>query len=50
MEYAVLKAATNGDLYAIAQLAMPPELSERERGLLKELAAASTFNPRQHFH
>ncbi|MGH8850931.1 MAG: DnaJ C-terminal domain-containing protein [Casimicrobiaceae bacterium] len=38
-----------GDLYAIAQLVMPPELSERERGLLKELAAASTFNPRQHF-
>ena len=39
-----------GDLYAIAQLVMPPELSERERGLLNELAAASTFNPRQHFH
>ncbi|HEY7944017.1 MAG: DnaJ C-terminal domain-containing protein [Burkholderiales bacterium] len=39
-----------GDLYAIAQLAMPPELSERERGLLKEMAAVSTFNPRQHFH
>lgn len=38
-----------GDLYAIAQLAMPSELSERERGLLKELAAGSTFNPRQHF-
>jgi curved DNA-binding protein len=38
-----------GDLFAIAQLAMPPELSERERGLLKELAAESTFNPRQHF-
>lgn len=39
-----------GDLYAIAQLAMPPELSEREGGLLKEWAAASTFNPRRHFH
>ena len=39
-----------GDLYAIAQLAMPPELSERESGLLKELAATSTFNPRQHWH
>jgi curved DNA-binding protein len=38
-----------GDLFAIAQLAMPPELSERERGLLKELAVESTFNPRQHF-
>jgi curved DNA-binding protein len=39
-----------GDLYAIAQLVMPPELSERESGLLKELAATSTFNPRQHLH
>lgn len=38
-----------GDLYAIAQLALPPELSERERGLFKELAAQSTFNPRQQF-
>ena len=38
-----------GDLYAIAQLAMPPELSERERGLLQELAAGSKFNPRRHF-
>jgi curved DNA-binding protein len=38
-----------GDLYAIAQLVMPPELSERERGLLGELAAASSFNPR-HFN
>jgi len=28
---------------------MPEELSERERGLLQELAAASTFNPRRHF-
>ncbi len=39
-----------GDLYAIAQLVMPPELSERERGLLGELAAASSFDPRRHFH
>lgn len=39
-----------GDLYAITQLAMPSELSERESGLLKELAATSMFNPRQHFH
>jgi curved DNA-binding protein len=37
-----------GDLYAIIQLAMPPELTERERGLLRELAAASSFNPRRH--
>ena len=39
---------TAGDLYAIAQIVMPPDLSERERTLVKELAAASTFNPRGH--
>jgi len=38
-----------GDLYAIVQIAMPAELSERERGLLQELAAASSFDPRRHF-
>jgi curved DNA-binding protein len=38
-----------GDLYAIVQIAMPTELSERERGLLQELAAASSFDPRRHF-
>ena len=37
-----------GDLYAIVQLVLPPELSERERTLMQELAAASTFNPRAH--
>ena len=37
-----------GDLYAIVQLVMPPELSERERDLLRDLAAASAFNPRRH--
>ena len=36
------------DLYAIVQIVMPQELSERERELVKELAAASTFNPRRH--
>ena len=39
---------TAGDLYAIVQIVMPPELSERERELVKDLAAASTFNPRRH--
>jgi len=38
----------SGDLYAIVQIVMPPELSERERGLLRDLATASTFNPRLH--
>jgi len=37
-----------GDLYAIVQIAMPQELTERERALLGELAAASSFNPRRH--
>ncbi len=37
-----------GDLFAIVQLAMPQTLSERERELLQQLAAASRFNPRQH--
>ena len=40
---------TAGDQYATIQIVMPPELSERERELVKELAAASTFNPRPNF-
>ena len=31
-----------GDLYAIVQIVMPPELTERERSLLRDLAAASS--------
>ncbi|MEO7760462.1 MAG: DnaJ C-terminal domain-containing protein [Casimicrobiaceae bacterium] len=38
-----------GDLFAIVQIAVPTVLSERERGLFKELANGSTFNPRGHF-
>jgi len=38
-----------GDLYAIAQIAVPATVTERERELMQQLAAASTFNPRQHF-
>jgi curved DNA-binding protein len=37
-----------GDLHAIVQIVLPPELTDRERGLLQELATASTFNPRRH--
>ncbi len=37
-----------GDLYAIVQMVLPPELTERERSLLRDLAAASAFNPRRH--
>ena len=38
----------SGDLYAIVQIVMPPELSDQQRELLKQLAGASSFNPRQH--
>jgi curved DNA-binding protein len=36
-----------GDQYAIVQLVNPPSPSDRERSLFKELADASSFNPRQ---
>ncbi len=36
-----------GDLHAIVQIVLPPELTPRERALLTELAEASTFNPRR---
>jgi curved DNA-binding protein len=38
-----------GDLFAIVQIAVPSATSERERSLYKELADASTFDPRGHF-
>jgi curved DNA-binding protein len=38
-----------GDLFAIVQIVVPTATSERERALFKELAEASTFNPRGHF-
>jgi curved DNA-binding protein len=38
-----------GDLFAIAQIAVPSAAGERERALYKELAGVSTFNPRGHF-
>jgi curved DNA-binding protein len=38
-----------GDLFAVAQVVVPTVLTERERALFKELADASTFNPRGHF-
>jgi curved DNA-binding protein len=37
-----------GDLFAIVQIAVPAAPSELERGLFKQLAEASTFNPRAH--
>ena len=38
-----------GDLYAMVQIVNPTVLSERERALFKDLAEASTFDPRAHF-
>jgi curved DNA-binding protein len=38
-----------GDLFAIAQIAVPTVVNERERALFTQLAEASTFNPRGHF-
>ncbi|MEK6594477.1 MAG: DnaJ C-terminal domain-containing protein [Pseudomonadota bacterium] len=38
-----------GDLYAVVQIVVPAELSERERALFKDLAEASGFDPRGHF-
>jgi curved DNA-binding protein len=42
-------AGSEGDLFAIVQIVIPPETSERERSLFKELAESSTFHPRSHF-
>jgi curved DNA-binding protein len=39
----------HGDLFVIVQIATPKELTEREKTLYEELAAASSFNPRSHF-
>jgi curved DNA-binding protein len=37
----------NGDLYAVAQIMVPPRLSDEERRLFEQLAATSTFDPRR---
>jgi len=38
-----------GDLFAIVQIAVPSAAGEREQALYRQLADASTFNPRGHF-
>jgi curved DNA-binding protein len=38
-----------GDLFAIVQIAVPSIVSDEERALFRQLADASTFNPRGHF-
>ncbi|MGW0136392.1 DnaJ C-terminal domain-containing protein [Streptomyces sp. NPDC003299] len=37
----------NGDLYAELRIMVPPRLSDRERELMEELAAVSSFDPRR---
>ncbi len=39
---------TAGHLYAIAQIAVPTVVDERQRALFTQLKEASTFNPRAH--
>ncbi len=38
-----------GDLFAVVQIAMPTELTERQEALLQELADTSKFDARAHF-
>jgi curved DNA-binding protein len=40
----------HGDLYAVIRIEVPKTPNERERALYAELAQASSFNPRAHFH
>uniref|UniRef100_UPI0034DE65D6 DnaJ C-terminal domain-containing protein n=1 Tax=Streptomyces flavofungini TaxID=68200 RepID=UPI0034DE65D6 len=37
----------DGDLYAELRVMVPPTLSDRERELVEELAATSSFDPRR---
>ncbi len=37
-----------GNLYAVIRIEVPPAATARERELFEQLAAESTFNPRQH--
>jgi curved DNA-binding protein len=38
-----------GDLYAIVQIVVPSTVTDAERELYQQLAAASAFAPRSHF-
>ncbi len=40
------RAGERGDLFVVARLQMPREISEREKTLWRQLAAESSFNPR----
>jgi len=41
--------APSGNLYAIVEIVVPSVVDERERALFRQLAEASTFNPRAQF-
>jgi curved DNA-binding protein len=43
------KSSEPGDLYAVLQIVTPSVLGEREKDLYRQLAEASSFNPRAHF-
>jgi curved DNA-binding protein len=40
---------TTGHFYAVVQIAVPTAVDERQRELYRQLAGASSFNPRAHF-
>ena len=40
------RGGAQGDLYAVIQVAVPKNLTEKERNLFEELAKVSSFNPR----
>ena len=42
-------ADTTGNLFAIVRLVMPTALDDRQRELYRQLAEASSFDPRAHF-
>ena len=41
------RSGTPGDLYVVAQIEVPTQVTEHERKLWTELASASKFNPRE---
>jgi curved DNA-binding protein len=43
-------AGSAGNQYAIVQIEVPKKVSDAERALYEQLAAASSFNPRAHLH
>jgi curved DNA-binding protein len=42
------KPGSEGDLYAIVQVALPAYATDREKELYQQLADASAFDPRAH--